>query len=82
MLFPLMFFELAPAWIIKTGIDREIVPRATGVPAAPAVWGPAPALVPAFAWSFARDAVATVSGWLEAPAPIPPLAGSPASTSP
>ncbi len=74
MLFPLMFFELAPAWIIKTGIDREIVPRATGVPAAPAVWGPPPALVPAFAWSFARDAVATVSGWLEAPAPIPPLA--------
>jgi ATP-binding cassette subfamily B protein len=74
MLFPLMFFELAPAWIIKTGIDLEIVPRATGVPAAPVAWPPAPPLVPAFAWSLARDAVGAMGGWLEAPAPIPPLA--------
>jgi ABC-type multidrug transport system fused ATPase/permease subunit len=29
MLFPLLLFEIAPAWIIKTGIDREIVPRIT-----------------------------------------------------
>ncbi|HKA13585.1 MAG TPA: ABC transporter ATP-binding protein, partial [Myxococcota bacterium] len=74
MLFPLMFFELAPAWIIKTGIDREIVPRATGTPAAPAAWPDAPALVPGFAWSFARAALAAMSGCLEAPAGIPPLA--------
>ena len=73
MLFPLMFFELAPAWIIKTGIDREIVPRATGVSAAPAAWPDAPALVPAFAWSLAHSALAALSGWLEAPAGIPPL---------
>jgi ABC-type multidrug transport system fused ATPase/permease subunit len=33
MLFPLLLFELAPAWIIKTGIDREIVPQVH--PAAP-----------------------------------------------
>jgi ATP-binding cassette, subfamily B, multidrug efflux pump len=74
MLFPLMFFELAPAWIIKTGIDREIVPRATGTHAAAVVWPPAPALVPELAWSFARSAFETVSGWLEAPVGIPPLA--------
>ncbi len=30
MLFPLLVFEIAPAWIIKTGIDQEIVPRITG----------------------------------------------------
>jgi ABC-type multidrug transport system fused ATPase/permease subunit len=73
MLFPLMFFELAPAWIIKTGIDREIVPRAIGAPAAPAVWPPAPALVPGFAWSLARDAFDAITRWLEPPARVPPL---------
>ncbi len=73
MLFPLMFFELAPAWIIKTGIDREIVPRAVGTVPAPVVWPPAPALVPEFAWSLAGRAFEVASGWLEAPASIPPL---------
>jgi ATP-binding cassette subfamily B multidrug efflux pump len=74
MLFPLMFLEIAPAWIIKTGIDREIVPRATGVVPTAAEWGPAPALVPESVWSFVRDTVETMNGWLEAPAGIPPLA--------
>jgi ATP-binding cassette, subfamily B, multidrug efflux pump len=73
MLFPLMFFELAPAWIIKTGIDREIVPRVTGTPAVDVVWPPAPALVPAFAWSLAHGAFATATGWLQAPEAVPPL---------
>ena len=74
MLFPLMFFELAPAWIIKTGIDHEIVPRATGLAPAPPAWPAAPALVPEFAWSLAQSAVAALSRALEAPAGIPPLA--------
>jgi hypothetical protein len=65
MLFPLMFFELAPAWIIKTGIDREIVPHATGI---------APAHVPESTGSFAHSAVAALERALEAPAGIPPLA--------
>jgi len=32
-LFPLLLFELAPAWIVKTGLDHIIVPAATGKPA-------------------------------------------------
>jgi len=39
-LFPLLLFELAPAWIIKTGIDREIVPRVTGASDAAIELGP------------------------------------------
>jgi ATP-binding cassette subfamily B multidrug efflux pump len=74
MLFPLMFFELAPAWIIKTGIDHEIVPRATSLAPAPPAWPAAPALVPEFAWSLAQGAVAALGRALEAPAGIPPLA--------
>ncbi len=74
MLFPLMFFELAPAWIIKTGIDHEIVPRVTGSPPAASAWPATPPLVPAFAWSLAQGVFATVASWLEAPAGIPPLA--------
>jgi ATP-binding cassette subfamily B multidrug efflux pump len=74
MLFPLMFFELAPAWIVETGIDREIVPRATGIALAPSEWPAAPALVPDFAWSVAQSAVGALSSALEAPANIPPLA--------
>ncbi len=31
---PLFLLELAPAWIIKTGLDQLIVPAATGTPAA------------------------------------------------
>jgi len=74
MLFPLMFFELAPAWIIKTGIDREIVPRATGLALAPPAWPGAPALVPEFAWSIARSAADALVRALRAPPGIPPLA--------
>jgi ABC-type multidrug transport system fused ATPase/permease subunit len=58
MLFPLLVFELAPAWIIKTGIDRVIVPHVTGAAPDPA-------------WSGAG---AVAASWLEAPAGIPPLA--------
>jgi ABC-type multidrug transport system fused ATPase/permease subunit len=73
MLFPLIFFELAPAWIIKTGIDREIVPRVTGAPPAPTHTPIAPAWLPGPVGSFAHDALARAAGWLEAPAGIPPL---------
>jgi ATP-binding cassette subfamily B multidrug efflux pump len=74
MLVPLMFFELAPAWIIKTGIDREIVPRATGIAPEPAVWPAAPALVPELAWSVLQGTIGALQRALEAPSGIPPLA--------
>ena len=70
MLFPLMFFELAPAWIIKTGIDREIAPRPASALAAESR---APSPVPEFAGSRVRGALETASGWLAAPAGLPPL---------
>jgi ATP-binding cassette subfamily B protein len=73
MLFPLIFFELAPAWIIKTGIDREIVPRVTGAPPAPLHWPTAPAWLPEAVGSFAHDVLARAAGWLEAPAGVSPL---------
>ncbi len=60
---PLLCFELAPAWIVKTGLDQVIVPAATGV-AAPL---DAPASGPAAA------AAAWLASLLRAPAGMPPL---------
>jgi len=65
-LFPLLFFELAPAWIIKTGIDRQIVPQVTGE-APPA---PAPAQgVPVVPDGWLDSAAA----WLDPPGGLDPL---------
>jgi ATP-binding cassette, subfamily B, multidrug efflux pump len=72
MLFPLIFFELAPAWIVKTAIDREIVPHVTGVPPESLHWM-APAWLPAALGAFAHDALAHVASWLQAPPGISPL---------
>jgi ABC-type multidrug transport system fused ATPase/permease subunit len=60
---PLLCFELAPAWIVKTGLDLVIVPAATGVaaPVHPPASGPAGAVA---AW---------LAGLLRAPAEMPPL---------
>jgi ABC-type multidrug transport system fused ATPase/permease subunit len=33
MVFPLFLLELAPAWVVKIGLDQTIVPAATGQPA-------------------------------------------------
>jgi len=74
MLFPLLLFELAPAWIIKTGIDREIVPQVTGVAvesaplaAEPPAWAPAPL------WDAARAVANAASALLRAPDGVSPL---------
>jgi ABC-type multidrug transport system fused ATPase/permease subunit len=60
---PLLCFELAPAWIVKTGLDTVIVPAATG--SAP----PPPAAV--------AGPLAQVTSWLasllRAPAGVSPL---------
>jgi ATP-binding cassette subfamily B multidrug efflux pump len=32
LVFPLFLMELAPAWVVKTGLDQTIVPAATGQP--------------------------------------------------
>ena len=67
-LFPLLVFELAPAWIIKTGIDQEIVPRVTGsVPLErePGAFDSLP--------SWLQDAVASAGDLLAAPDGVSPL---------
>jgi ABC-type multidrug transport system fused ATPase/permease subunit len=71
LLIPLLAVELAPAWIVKTGLDRVIVPAA-GVPvesleAAPGADPPASSLP---GLRFLAQAFARV---LDAPAGFPPL---------
>jgi ABC-type multidrug transport system fused ATPase/permease subunit len=68
MLFPLLLFELAPAWIIKTGIDREIVPHITGVAAEVIELSEeAPLFVPAPVWELLRGAFSAAAELLRAP---------------
>jgi len=74
LLFPLLLFELAPAWIIKTGIDQEIVPRLTGEAAPPAgLDSTAPAGIPTAVWDAARWLVQHAADALQAPGGVPPL---------
>ncbi len=75
MLFPLLLFELAPAWIIKVGIDQEIVPRVTGE-APPPLHLPeaAHSLLSEPIWDAARGALNGVAGFLQAPTGLSPLA--------
>jgi len=86
MLFPLLVFELVPAWIIKTGIDQVVVPHVTGEVAVPSRLPDEPRLLPGpLLWladkfpgasarlELARSALAGASAWLEPPAEVPPL---------
>ena len=63
---PLLLFDLAPAWIVKAGLDRVIVPAATGV---------APVATPASdaGGAFFGSLVAAAARVLVAPEGIPPL---------
>jgi ABC-type multidrug transport system fused ATPase/permease subunit len=68
---PLLVFELAPAWIVKAGLDGVIVPAATGQPpAAEAPWLlRAPAGLPPLLWLalvyFAVSAAAASFAYLD-----------------
>jgi ATP-binding cassette subfamily B protein len=46
---PIFLLEIAPAWIIKTGLDRVLVPKATGTPALSFILDP-PGSVAPFLW--------------------------------
>ncbi|MEM7409007.1 MAG: ABC transporter ATP-binding protein [Myxococcota bacterium] len=67
-LFPLLLFELAPAWIIKTGIDQEIVPRVTGAAPLEAKPGAFDSLP-----GWLQDAAAAAGNVLSAPEGLSPL---------
>ncbi len=71
LLVPLLAVELAPAWIVKIGLDRVIVPAA-GVPAEAleAAPGAAPSAASPPAARFLVQAVARA---LDAPSGFPPL---------
>ena len=79
-LFPLLLFELAPAWIIKTGIDRQIVPRlgveapaAVTLPVAEAGGEAAGSVSPAPLREAVLEALDWLAGWLEPPAGLDAL---------
>jgi ATP-binding cassette subfamily B protein len=63
---PLLLFDLAPAWIVKAGLDRVIVPAATGAP---------PLATPASdpGGAFFGPLVAAAARLLAAPEGVPPL---------
>jgi ABC-type multidrug transport system fused ATPase/permease subunit len=71
LLIPLLLVDLAPAWIVKTGLDRVIVPasgRATELVAAVPDAGTPDPLSPAM-----RALSDLAAGILDAPAGFPPL---------
>jgi ABC-type multidrug transport system fused ATPase/permease subunit len=73
LLFPLLAFELLPAWIVKAGLDEVIVPAATGL--APDLSPPAePQWVPTALWPAAIWCWELLRSLLLGPEGVSPLA--------